>query len=144
MRFCERNFGLIPLDGVPDEGDGDSVIELKYSSSWEASFDVLVAKVASENDTRSKFVEVIELDDCDLTSNLNRKVDRSINVDAMITRVSYINIRSIIFDPIPLWLRNNVILDKNGTISCIKADRVSGFSTIGETNVMVNILVTSG
>lgn len=102
MRFCERNFGLIPLDGVPDEGDGDSVIELKYSSSWEASFDVLVAKVASENDTRSKFVEVIELDDCDLTSNLNRKVDRSINVDAMITRVSYINIRSIIFDPIPL------------------------------------------
>lgn len=69
--FWERIFSFVPDDGVTDDEDSDSVIELNELSTWADIFDVLVAKSADENDISPKFVDDVELYDCALTLDLD-------------------------------------------------------------------------
>lgn len=104
---------------------------------------MLFVNVASYDDITSKLVNKIELDDFHLTSNFNREVNRSKDTYVMITGISDTNIGPRMFDPRPLSLWDNIRADENWSCVCIQDDIISGGSTLCESKVGINLLVSS-
>lgn len=105
-------FASSPCESITDDGNGGAIDEFDSTLSGADGLNVFVAEVSSENDVSSKFVKDTELDDGNFVSDFDLKVDFFGYVYAMVTGVSDTNVGSGILDPIPLSLRNNILVDE--------------------------------
>lgn len=86
FRNCHLDFSL--GECVPNDRDCRTILQFDIKSSWTDYFVVFVAKVSSDDNVRSKIMYNVKFDDRYLTFDVNRKVDGSRDIHAVIASVS--------------------------------------------------------
>lgn len=125
MRFRNRNLARASCYCVSNYWDGCTIIEFDDPSSRTYLFDVFVAEIESYNYVCFKFLNDVKLYGCDSTSNFDREVQGSCDLNALVSSVSYSDVTSHSLNPLPFYLRQNFCTDEARTCPSIQYYDVS-------------------